>query len=234
MTIINVGNNTYNTYLVKLNTGYLMIDTGYPEGYKHFLKKIKEKKIDCSEISYIFLTHTHDDHAGFLSKLLSNSNAKVILNSEAVIRLKSGKNTGGWLTSRRAVICFKLLEILRKGEHKYPRTDLIDRYIVLNDETRPNVEKTLSAEILDLPGHTKDSVGIFFNDGSLFCGDAAMNGFPSVNRISIFIEDITDYEKSWEAIIKCNPSSVYPGHGKSFPVSDLSGYIKKLKKIKLR
>jgi flavorubredoxin len=39
MKIINVGNNTYNTYLIKLKIGYLMIDTGYPEGYDHFLKK---------------------------------------------------------------------------------------------------------------------------------------------------------------------------------------------------
>ncbi len=234
MEIINVGTGTYNTYLIKLKKGYLMIDTGYPEGYKHFLKKIREKKIDLSEITYIFLTHTHDDHAGFLSELLNNSDAKVILNSEAVIRLKSGKNTDGKLTSRRAVICFKLLEILRKGEHKFPRTDRMDRYIVLNDKTRSYLEETLSAVILDLPGHTKDSIGLFFYDGPLFCGDAAMNGFPSVNRISIFIEDKDDYEKSWEVIIRCNPSSVYPGHGKPFTISDLSDHIQQLKKIKLR
>jgi metal-dependent hydrolase (beta-lactamase superfamily II) len=54
-----------------------------------FLKKIKKMKIDLSEIFYIFLTHTHDDHVGFFNKHLENSGAKVILNSEAVVRLKS-------------------------------------------------------------------------------------------------------------------------------------------------
>ena len=55
----------------------------------------------------------------------------------------------------------------------------------------------------------------------LFCGDAAMNGFPSRRRIIIWIEDLKQYRQSWERIIEAPPRILYPGHGKPFQTTDL-------------
>jgi glyoxylase-like metal-dependent hydrolase (beta-lactamase superfamily II) len=213
-------------HLVKLDDGYLMIDTGYQKDYEGFLKKIKKRGIALAGIKYIFLTHAHDDHAGFLNELLDNTNAKLILSELAVERLKTGMNPDGKVTSRGAVAFFKLLWFMASlglvgKKETYPVVDRADRYIVINDDTRQMLEGVLSAAILDLPGHTKDSVGLLFKDGSLFCGDTFINGYPSINKITIVIEDFEGYKKSWDTIKSCKASLIYPGHGKPFPASEL-------------
>ena len=55
----------------------------------------------------------------------------------------------------------------------------------------------------------------------MFCGDAAMNGFPSRRRIIIWIENLREFSKSWETILEVNLEMLYPGHGKPFQTSDL-------------
>ena len=60
-----------NTYIYHTVNGYIMIDTGYEHSMKNVEKRANKQGIEFSEIKYIFLTHAHDDHAGFLNELLS-------------------------------------------------------------------------------------------------------------------------------------------------------------------
>lgn len=78
----------------------------------------------------------------------------------------------------------------------------------------------LKASILHLPGHTKGSIAILTEDGSLFAGDTFFN----MKHASQPIQDVDDYRASLE---KTRPllgriMVVYPGHGKSFPGRRLS------------
>ena len=75
MRIINVGNIIMNTYVYSCSNGYIMIDTGYEHNLKDVETKLNKKGIKLSDIKYVFLTHAHDDHAGFLNELLGK-NAK--------------------------------------------------------------------------------------------------------------------------------------------------------------
>ena len=59
-----------NTYIYHTVNGYIMIDTGYEHSMKNVEKRANKQGIAFSEIKYIFLTHAHDDHAGFLNELL--------------------------------------------------------------------------------------------------------------------------------------------------------------------
>lgn len=61
-----------------------------------------------------------------------------------------------------------------------------------------------------------------------------MNGFPSVNRIIIWIENLDDYRNSWDRMIKAGARMIFPSHGKPFPSQDLEKYRPYLKKIVLR
>ncbi|MEN8906226.1 MAG: hypothetical protein ABF289_09750 [Clostridiales bacterium] len=54
-----------------------------------------------------------------------------------------------------------------KGEHKFALVDKEDSYIVLNKQTKDKVENELSSTIIDLPGHTYDSIGLLLSDSSL-------------------------------------------------------------------
>jgi len=234
MKIINVGNRINNNYIIKLKRGYLLIDTGYPEQFNNFNKKLRQNKIDLKEITYVLLTHAHDDHAGFLNQILNRSDAKVILHQKAVSRLRQGQNSfEGGCTSHLALTFCKIMKLLGKGEHRFSPVDREERYIVLDEVTQPKIEKEIFGTIINLPGHTVDSIGLLCDNGLLFCGDAAMNGFPSINRITIWIEDVQDYIKSWEKIIGYNPLKIYPAHGRPFLVDDLKRNIYKVSNIQL-
>ena len=49
-----------------------------------------------------------------------------------------------------------------------------------------------------------------------------MNGIPSLHRITIWIEDTRDFQSSWDLLLEASDSTLYPAHGKPFPVSDLA------------
>ena len=91
--IYNLGNRAVNNYLVSYDEGYILIDTGYEGGVARFQKKLKKANVAPNEIKYIFLTHAHDDHAGFLNEVLAVTDAKVILHPKAVEGLKRGQNS---------------------------------------------------------------------------------------------------------------------------------------------
>ena len=57
-------------YLVKIPGGYLMFDTGYENDFYKMLQIINEKNIKIDQIKYLLLSHHHDDHVGYIAKLL--------------------------------------------------------------------------------------------------------------------------------------------------------------------
>ena len=234
MTIYNIGNRVVNNYLFAIDEGYILIDTGYENGFARFQRNLKKLNIQPSEIKFIFLTHAHDDHAGFLNKVLAITNAKVILHPKAIERLKSGQNSfEGGCSSMLAYIFCKLFALFGKSEHKFPpiKDEYLNRLITTDSQEFRNLNLPIQA--FETPGHTADHIS-FLKGGILFCGDAAMNGFPSIKRYIIWIENLQDYRKSWEKMIAFNPAKIYPSHGKPFDVNDLKRFIKSIDKIKLR
>ena len=65
MRIINAGDRVMNTWIYEIPEGYVMVDTGYPGKLESVGKRMKRHGIQWSDIRCLFLTHAHDDHAGF-------------------------------------------------------------------------------------------------------------------------------------------------------------------------
>ena len=235
--IYNVGNRIMNTYVYKSSVGYIMIDTGYENSLASVEKKLNKLGINLNDIKYLFLTHAHDDHAGFLNELLSKCpDLKVILSDKAMPTLKNGQNSfnGGCSTFLAWVFC-KIMALFGRGEHKFPAIDdaFNDRFIEITDENKNQLELLLGGKILFTPGHTCDSIALKVGD-VIFCGDSAMNGFPSTKRVIIWIENLQDFERSWELMLLEKDATLYPAHGKPFSVNDLAKYKSIIKNIKLR
>lgn len=233
MQIINLGSRVVNAYLIPEKDGYILIDTGYEDGYKNFIRKLNKSGIDPMQIRYVFLTHAHDDHAGFLNDILAISSAEVILHPKAIERLKIGQNSfEGGCSGRLADFFCKFLELFGKGDHRFPsiRDEYLSRLITTDSQEFKDLD--LAFKVVETPGHTTDHIALL-KDGILFCGDAAMNGFPSTKRVTIWIGDLNEFEQSWRKMIDVNPDMIYPAHGKPFPVSDLKKYINSLAKVKL-
>ena len=234
--IWNAGNIIMNTYVYQTPSGYIMIDTGYEDSLAGVKKKLERFGISLSEIKYVFLTHAHDDHAGFLNELMhENQELKVIMSDKAMPTLKRGQNSfdGGCSTFLAWVFC-KFMALFGKAEHRFPciESKFDDRFIEITEENKSSLEELLQGEILFTPGHTGDSISLKI-ENMIFCGDAAMNGFPSMKRLIIWIENKEQFEKSWEVLLSSDAKVIYPAHGKPFSKNDLKKYIKEISKIKL-
>ena len=235
--IYNAGNRIMNTYVYQTSVGYIMVDTGYEHSLVSVEKKLNKQGIKLSDIKYVFLTHAHDDHAGFLNELLGkNTDLKVIMSEKAMLTWKHGQNSfdGGCSTMFAWIFC-KLMGLVGKSEHRFPPIEdrYNDRFIEITEENKNELESMLEGEILFTPGHTSDSISLKLGN-IIFCGDAAMNGLPSSKKLIIWIENITDFERSWEQLLLTDAETIYPAHGKPFPKSDLAKYKSVIPKIKLR
>ena len=232
--IDNLGSRVVNAFLLPCEDGYVLIDTGYAGGFRRFRKKLAKRGIEPGLIRYVFLTHAHDDHAGFLNEVLDATGANVILHPGAVAGLQRGQNSfeGGCSFFSAWLFC-KVLALFGHGDHRFPaiREEYLDRLIpVGSDRFR---ELSFPFSVLETPGHTADHISLAAGN-ALFCGDAAMNGFPSRKRITIWIENTEEYRRSWEKILETNPAVIYPAHGKAFRTDDLKKYLKSLDRVKLR
>lgn len=235
--ICNVGNRIMNTYVYRTAAGYIMIDTGYEHSLVSVKRKLKKVGISLSEIRYVFLTHAHDDHAGFLNELLcENKNLNVIISDKAMPALKRGQNSfdGGCSTFLAWLFC-KFMALFGKAEHRFPCIEdkFDNRFIEITDVNKKELEEVLEGKILFTPGHTNDSISL--KRGNLiFCGDAAMNGFPSIKRFIIWIENKEQFEKSWDVLLNEDSELIYPAHGNIFSKNDLKKYKDEIKNIHLR
>lgn len=236
MKIYNIGNRIVNNYIIETTEGYVVIDTGYAENYALFLKKLQKLNIDKKEIRYIFITHAHDDHVGFLNELKNDTKATLVMHRESPERLLAGHNKFvGGCSGLLAKIFVESMRLAGKGKHEFPvvKIDETDKVILWNGQNQFFKQQGIGLEIISLPGHTSDSIGLLTDNGLLFCGDACMNGIPSVRRNIIWIENVEDYRQSWNTMIQSPAEVIYPSHGKPFPKSDLLKYRKYLEKIKL-
>lgn len=235
--VLNFGNRIVNCWAYRIQSGYVIIDTGYENNYKNFKKKLKSNSIAIDEIKYCFLTHAHDDHAGFINRLLSdNQNAKIVMSGKGVCTLRRGQNSFvGGCTGKSALAFCNVMRLFGKGQHKFPpiKTEYENRLIIISEENQARLEQELNGKIVETPGHTSDSVSLLLNNGCLFCGDAAMNGFPSKHNITIWAEDGAAFSRSWQKIIALQPSKIFPGHGKPFVVQCLNRNIKYVENMKL-
>jgi glyoxylase-like metal-dependent hydrolase (beta-lactamase superfamily II) len=158
------------------------------------------------------------------------------MSDKAMPTLKRGQNSfdGGCSTAFAWMFC-KMMGLVGKAEHRFPPIEdcYNDRFIEITEVNKSELESLLEGEILFTPGHTSDSISLKMND-MIFCGDAAMNGLPSSKRLIIWIENISDFEKSWEYLIATDAKTIYPAHGKPFPKSNLARYKGAISKIKLR
>jgi glyoxylase-like metal-dependent hydrolase (beta-lactamase superfamily II) len=232
MEITNIGNRTVNNFIIKTSKGYIVVDTGYAGNYNRFCEKLKKHRISFDEIKFIFITHAHDDHVGFLNELIRYTHATLIMHSESPERLLVGHNkySGGY-PNLLAKLFFGIMSLLGKGKHEFPVVKVDNDTLLWNGKNQFFKEMGIELEIISLPGHTSDSIGLLTNDGLLLCGDASANGFPSIKRIIIWIENLEDYKKSWNRMIESSAKEIYPSHGALFPKKDLIKYRDYLEKM---
>jgi glyoxylase-like metal-dependent hydrolase (beta-lactamase superfamily II) len=221
--IHNIGTVTRNNWIIKTKNGIIAVDTWPPGQAEGFFKRCT-KYWRKDELKYIFLTHAHYDHAGCLKELLDMTGAAVILCALTQKILAVGK------TSETHSYKNWVGEILERAMStnlgSYPSVTEESRFQIVGEDDYVFEDIGIKSQIIELPGHTVDSIGLhIIGSDIIFCGDAAMNHpLLNANRHTVMIENIKIYHESWDKMKSLKPDLIYPGHGKAFPAGDLSRY----------
>ena len=227
-----IGSYFLRQYLLETPLGWIALDSGYAGGFAAYEKKLR-KLTPVSGIQFVFLTHAHNDHTGFLSELLQKSGAKLVASQASLPRLASGENAmpeGTGFTSRFGVA----LSAMMRSSSFPPVLPRESDMILASEQDQPFLALGLPIRVVFLPGHTAESIGLYMEETrELLCGDAAGNAIIAPARQAILIEDVPTFAQSWDKIIALNPGRIHPCHGNPFPTEDLVRYRSRLDELKL-
>ncbi len=77
-----VGFETVSVYLVTTSAGLVLIDSGYAQTVDWLLESIRKAGFNPADVKYIFVTHSHVDHASGAARLQQMTGARVGLSAE--------------------------------------------------------------------------------------------------------------------------------------------------------
>lgn len=190
-----------NCYIVADNGKAILIDTGRRKYRKKILEKCKE-----FQVSLIVLTHGHMDHC---------QNAAYLADALGIPLAMSKKDMDLIPDNRQQSLYAKtfLGKIVLSVSLSSFEKDSLEKFvpeIYLKDGDDLN-DYGIDAKIIELPGHTKGSIGVKIKDG-LFVGDALMNMFYPT--ISMLYTDEQEMLASVKHINGLGVKTIYFGHGK--------------------
>ena len=174
-----------NSYLLKGEHGYVMIDAGIMNQGRNFLRGLKYHNIDAQQIQLIIITHAHFDHVGSLAVIKDIcSQCPVLIHpyeapriARPIVAIPPGINLQGKIVSSLGMIGRPLL--------KYAP---VQPEILFEDEFTLD-EYGIDGRVIHTPGHTAGSLSILLADGRAIVGDLAFNfgrsgPLPQIGRAS--------------------------------------------------
>jgi hydroxyacylglutathione hydrolase len=204
-------------YLVPAGLGFVLIDNGTPEKRAELEAELAAVGCGPGELKLLVLTHGDYDHAGNAAYLRDNYGCEIAMHRNDAGRV----GTGDWSSGLKPKPDkFGLTYRVASRFIKPGPFDTFEPDVYLEDGQSLAVFD-LDATVLHLPGHTRGSIGVLTADGDLFCGDLLDSmGKPS---LQFFIDDMSAARASLAKLRRLDVRTVYPGHGRPFAFSRLSG-----------
>ena len=208
---------TVNSYLIKTETGYILIDTGFPRDRADLEKEIQKAGCRPGNLNLIVMTHGDGDHSGNGAYLREKYGAKIAIHSDESGVVEHGDTTLSRTRqsfSRRVfnrIVLSLLSPLMRSGKFEQFSPDFTI------GEGYDFSGFGFNAKVLHIPGHSKGSIGILTINGDLFCGDLLVNmRGPSANSMA---DNKSELKNSLERLKNMRINMVYPGHGKPFSMA---------------
>jgi glyoxylase-like metal-dependent hydrolase (beta-lactamase superfamily II) len=209
-----------NCYLVKTDSGHILIDTGFPFQRSKLEEALEGTGCKPENLELVVITHGDIDHTGNCAYLRKKYGVRIAMHEgDTEMCLKDGmtRERGKmpadfplplmvlWLA--KGFLAFALGQVRwRKPFDKF-EPDL------LLEEGESLAAYGVDAKILYTPGHSKGSVSVLTDDGNLLCGDLFSNAWGRILKS-------TD-EGGLERLRELGVETFYPGHGKSFSMEQV-------------
>jgi glyoxylase-like metal-dependent hydrolase (beta-lactamase superfamily II) len=146
-----------NVYLVAIDDGFLLVDTGMPGNAERIVAFIESTGGHATDLRHIVLTHCDMDHIGSVARLKELTGAKVAIHEldGPVLSGQHRAQKGGPLMA----VFGRLLRI----RHVVPDLLLKDGDVIGG------------LTVMHVPGHTAGSIVLSREDGVVFSGDALLS-----------------------------------------------------------
>jgi len=204
-----------NCYLIETSRGYVLIDTGPSSRRSELDSALARAGCMPGNLQLIAITHGDFDHIGNAAYLRSRFDAKIAMHVGDSGMAERGdmfwnRQSGGRLFRAIAPILFR-----------FSKTDRFEADVYIEDDCDLS-GFGFNAQAIRIPGHSTGSIGILTADGDLFCGDLLENNdAPALNSI---MDDLVAARASVDKLKSLEIRTVYPGHGKPFPMRLFWGF----------
>jgi len=193
-----------NCYLVKTDTGFILIDTGRASKRTKLEKELESAGCNPGNLKLILLTHGDFDHTGNCAYLRKKFGTKIAMHYGDSGMVERGDMF--WNRKNPNILVRIIVNVflgLSLADRFKPDLTIEDGYHLS--------EYGFDAKVLHLPGHSKGSIGILTAGGDLFCGDLFMNmNQPTPTSL---VDDSAELKVSIEKPKNLKINTVYPGHG---------------------
>jgi len=198
-----------NAFLVKVNDGFILIDTGLNIYWNKLESELISAGCSPGKLKLVILTHGDFDHTGNCATLHVKYNCKIAMHKD------DSHMAEKWTFTKRKVksVAAKIFVFLRKlKRRKFTFYKFKPDFYLTNGQNLN--EYSFNASVIHLPGHTKGSIGILTDDGILFAGDIFTN--RKKPDTAMYIENSQELKNSLDRLKTMSIKTVYPGHGKPF------------------
>jgi len=212
-----IGLDFVNAYLLKARDGFVLIDTGLSYQWATLEKELLAAGCEPGKLKIIIITHGDMDHTGNARRLREKFGARIAVHPGDIPQVENGALLKRTVRPLLYKFVFTFRMLMRKLRKNKSAAASFKPDILLSDGQSLE-EYGIKAKVVHIPGHTPGSIGVLTEEGGFFAGDTFVNRKkPESARI---VENLAQLESSLEKIKKLNVKTVYPGHGKPFPMED--------------
>jgi glyoxylase-like metal-dependent hydrolase (beta-lactamase superfamily II) len=207
-----------NCYLIKTEDKFILVDSGFSNQRSNIERVLNSAGVQPENLRLILLTHGDFDHTGNCAYFRDKFQSKIAMHKADLGMVEQGDLF--YSRKRRNIIIRGLAKLmlplfrmnLRKKDHFTP-----DIYLEEGDDLS---EYGFSAQVVHIPGHSKGSIAFLTTEGELFIGDILENHKKKGPVKVPLIDDSEEFSASIGKLKSLPVDTVYPGHGKSFQMSD--------------
>ncbi len=191
-----------NVFLLDGGDELALIDVGVPDGVDDVLRNVRALGFDPANITKVFLTHSHWDHAAGLAEIQRATRAVAYGHVIAKETMAGGPG------------------IYVPEYHAMPHTPAHVSAVAEGDVIAVGRHRLA---VIEVPGHTPDCIAMTFameHGLGCFSGDTAIGDQPTGEGVIGWISwnwrsDLPIFQKSLERLRDLHPASMFPGHGNS-------------------
>lgn len=211
---------------------YLQVDAGYAHDYPTYRRNLARAGVPLGQVRYLFLTHHHDDHAGFLNELRRDAEFTIIAHQQAQALLQQGLNDkthgGGYVNGLIKLVAGLKMRFDPRWTLTFPPFSLGPGDILLSGDDAEVLHRVgVAGQALYTPGHSIDHLALVLDSGEVFCGDAAASFllWAGTHYCTVFMTDMDAAYQSWQKMLAAGAQVIYPAHGRPFRADKLRRHL---------